>query len=643
MVTSEMPVQHPSLLVYGPALAEDELLYSWMARAVHLNPMGAPREQMYRLFRNRNAIPCIDMPTRLQVLHQQLAAHAPCATSEAMIEVATLYPYHRPFLDQKRHLAVMHILLNQDGKGLKTLMGRVANRFGANPSLRYCPECVQRDIAQHGSPIWHVSHQLPGLSLCMTHGTHLINHLWTSQASQRQLLVLPPTNRPLSSPQSHADSQLQFARLSIDLLNAKLPPLGLLRLHQLYRHKLSEAGFCRAKGGILHKALSDAVRDHYGDFASFFHRERLLSSTAHPLYWLRALLEKPHQASHPICHILLIGFLYETMEKFQQATCAFRGLGTASTTSDTRQQESPVYVATNHPNAQLQEQVLRDTALSCRKAALRLGLSVTTVANQRRILGVPVPPRQCRLDAERRTAIAHDLTNGLSPPDVATRQAASLSSVYRIRMQIHDLLAPSRACKQDAMLQKFRNTWRQAVARYGTQGARQARAAEKSTYMWLYRHDRAWLLSTCQTIRLPRPHGPRLDWPARDQELCARIEAYAQQLRGQLVRPWLSWTKLARYLGETMVRANLSRLPLLAAKLEELSESRETYQKFRIDKAIERLSSDQHVLPIWRIRSLAGVRQWTLALQRYALKQIAVLPIYPKISSTNNPRSTNRP
>lgn len=642
MLTSYTPVQHRSVLVYGPALAEDELLYSWLARAVHLNPMGAPREQMYRLFRNSSAIPCIDMPTRLQALHQQLAEHAPCATSEAMIEVATLYPYHRPFLDQKRHLAVMHILLNQDGKGLKTLMGRVANRFGANPSLRYCPECVQHDITQHGSPIWHVSHQLPGLSLCMTHGTHLINHLWTSQASQRQLLVLPPTNRPRSSPQSHADSQLQFARLSIDLLNARLPPLGLLSLNQLYRHKLSEAGFCRAKGGILHKALSGAVRDHYGDFASFLHRDRLLSSAAHPLYWLHALLEKPHQASHPICHILLIEFLFETMEKFQQATCAFRVLGAASTTSETRQQESPVCVATSHPRAQLREQVLRDTALSCRKAALKLGLSATTVANLRRILGVPVRPRQCRLDAERRTAIAHDLANGLTPPEIATRRAASLSSVYRIRMQIHDVLAPSRACKQESMLQKFRNTWGQTVARYGAQGARQARAAEESTYMWLYRHDRTWLLSTCQTIRLPRPHGPRLDWSARDQALCARIEAYVQQLRSQPVRPWLSWTKLARHLGETMVRANLSRLPLLAAKLEELSESRETHQKFRIDKAIERLSSDQHALPIWRIRALAGIRQWTPALQRYALLQIAAQPIHPKIPSLDYPRSSNR-
>lgn len=174
MGTSSPLTQQTSVLVYGPALVEDELLYSWLARAVQLNPMGAPRQQMYRLFRNRNAIPSIDMPTRLHVLHQQLAAYAPFTTPEAMIETGTLYPYHRPFLDKERHMAVMQILLNQDGKGLKTLMGRVANRFGANPSLRYCPECVQNDIAQYGSAIWHANHQLPGLSLCTTHGAHLI-------------------------------------------------------------------------------------------------------------------------------------------------------------------------------------------------------------------------------------------------------------------------------------------------------------------------------------------------------------------------------------------------------------------------------------------------------------------------------------
>jgi len=32
--------------------------------------------------------------------------------------------------------------------------------------------------------------------------------------------------------------------------------------------------------------------------------------------WLQDLIQRPERASHPICHLLLIGYLFETLDNF---------------------------------------------------------------------------------------------------------------------------------------------------------------------------------------------------------------------------------------------------------------------------------------------------------------------------------------
>ena len=296
------------LIPYVPALLPDELLYSWLGRLVAYNALGDPRAYLELLFGTKNVIPGIDLPTLLEALHRRLGCFSPCNSADDLIDATTVYPYHRPFLTVERHHAVRQILLFGGGKGLKTLLGRVANRFGANPPLRFCGACIEDDVARFGAPCWHMSHQLPGVTCCSAHGFDLIVFVSPNIFTDKQRICLPPAATDFCFPPVHSgQSQIRFAEISAALLRAQLPVLEPSLRTAVYRGAATALGFRTRGNRIDYDALATAVRGHYSDFAGFVHRDRLLSSQAHPLAWLRALIDRPLRSAHPICHLLLIG------------------------------------------------------------------------------------------------------------------------------------------------------------------------------------------------------------------------------------------------------------------------------------------------------------------------------------------------
>jgi len=305
-------------LAFVPPVLPDELLYSWLGRLVALNALSSPRAYLLQLFETKDIVPGVDLPTRLSSLQRILGESSPFDHADQMIEVATLFPYHRSFLILKRAAAARDILLNGDGKGLKTLIGRVANRFGASPSLRFCPACIERDISTHGTSYWHRSHHLPGVACCAEHALNLVFHSSPSISADKQRLVLTPgvcfaAHVPADPP------QVRFAEMSRELLHAGLPPTDPGDLQAAYVAAIRRSGWVCGGGRLDHGALIRAIRSYFNDFESLVHRERLLAPCGQPLAWLRTLWQRPQRASHPICHLLLIDFLFGSLKQFRVA------------------------------------------------------------------------------------------------------------------------------------------------------------------------------------------------------------------------------------------------------------------------------------------------------------------------------------
>ncbi len=630
-------------IAYAPPLLPDELLYSWLARLAALNAMGAPRDVLQQFFGCRTLVPSVDLPSRLLATEERLGGLLPFTTLERLLEDGTLLPYHRPFLTEAIYSRVRQRLLHGDGKGLKTLMGRVANRFGAHPALRSCPNCLADSWNRHGSMHWIRQHQLPGVNCCTTHGV-VLKAVPLQARTHRQQLILPAPMRETQLAVRADARQLRFAQMSQDLVEAALPVIAPSRRAEIYRVAALSLGHCTRRDKVDFPAMANALRRRFNDFQGFDHQVRLLATAANPLGWLRPLFEKPQQSLHPICHLLLIDFLLGSVSAFKTACAASDlephapSLYAPSVEQAAMPCASPSALATDY------EAALRDTSLSCRQVATSIGRSVTTVVAWRRERNIPIHERRKSLNPAVIDQVLAALGSLSSLPAVAKQAGVSLSSVYRILAQYATTPRPRYDATGIAQLPLRRERWMAALLACQKDGmgrVADARVRAGADYAWLYRHDRAWLTSA--TSNRARPIQPcidgraRVDWVQRDAELCQLLAAQLEGLRDEVPPRRLTKTRLLRPLGETMVRRNLGRLPQLGALLDKAVESTHTFGMRRVDHAIALLVMDGFQLQLWRIRRLAGLRRWSQALATYANQQI------DRLNAQNSLRSDSLP
>jgi hypothetical protein len=595
---------HTLDIPFMPELLPDELLYSFIGRMSAMNALGNMRERMRLLFGDKNTIAVIDLPTRLEYLQKALGRLSPWGSALDMITQATIYPYHRPFLTENRHVAIAEILLSGRGKSLKTLLGRVANRFGAAPTLRFCPACLTADIHRYGVPYWHRTHQLPGVTACPTHKLNLIIYSKNYQHIDRQRIILAPGAWAVElSAAVPSPTQLAFAALSKELMEAGLPTLERANYQSVYRNAIFGLGLTN-KRYVDYEGLALAVRAHYRDFDGFPHRDRLLSTQRNPLNWLRALLQRPNRSSHPICHLLLIGFLFKTIEELCRQLVHKTLQSDDSLSSCLRPQTSCLQTANN-------EHLIRDMRLSCREVARLMNRSVTTIVNKRRALGLAISERPKNRRPDATAIIVSMLDKGAAPRKIALDCNTSLSTVYRLRAQTPNLGSEAAAQRFEVERDKRRQQWTKLLATNPSVGPTVVRKMSASTYAWLYRNDREWLQEKSSAFRVYRTPRGRVDWRKRDVELCGFVRTFVVTVREQANRPRISRTLMTRHIGDASVRANLARLPSLKMTLDELEETKLSYQRERIYLAIHTLLKTGQTIANWRIRRMAGVRTWT--------------------------------
>lgn len=607
-------------LAYAPPWLPDELLYSWLGRLARENALGSPRDCLEQLFGSRTFIPSADLPTRLMALHSRLGYWAPFQTAEQLLECGSLFPYHRPFLTSARCASISGSMLSGDGKGLKTLLGRVANRFGANPALRWCALCMVDSVARYGSLYWLRKHQLPGVNCCIDHGTRLESIL-DGDPGDRQRFRMLARGGSIPTPSEASPLQLRFSKLSEDLLLSGLPAVDPLHRASTYRAAALKIGISHRRGRLDYRDLANGLRHRFEDFHAFDQRDRLLATAHNPLGWLKDLFERPERSVHPICHLVLIDLLFGSVRAYGAA------IDEAPTMSSPANDASQITPTTPKSRAQSAEAeaALQDAGLSCRQVALQLGISVNTVVMLRRIRGVPISERRKALTDEQVKAVRSELIAGASPSAISSSTGLSLSTVYRLRAPIFHALPAPPTEPSKAQVQERRRRWEQAIAVHGSKGVRATRTAAPADYQWLYRHDRAWLTFTTQSIHRPRNPAPRVDWSKRDAELSRRLLQHVATLRETKPPQRITASRLTRLLGEAMVRQNKARLPGLHDHLDQAVESKEQFGIRRIDYAISVLVEEGRHIKAWRIRRVAGLRVWSVELSNYLLQEVAKL------------------
>jgi len=589
---------------YVPNYVSEELLFSWVSRLHYLNSPSDPRQTLAKIFRSPNGIPSADLPCRLRAFVDTTGRWGPFRSPDSVATKATLFPYYSLFVSPERGRRILDTMKSDRGDALKIGAGLVANGFGASPTLRSCRSCDRESLKQYGTIVLYRAHQLPSVFICLFHSEPLQQHFVQSRQSFRHCLSTP-RNRVLDAIDVDRRCVRRLAELSSEALLLGLPSISAPSRSEAYLSAITQAGFVR-KGRIAWESLTTAVRDEYDDFRGLPFRSRLLSSSRHPLRWLHDLCRRPSRSLHPICHLLLIGLVSDSVKEF---------FASFVVTDDNNLRSSPIWTDAGRSRGSDRafNAIINDTDLTCRQAAYKVGVSTSTMSKWRRAAGVWVSERRRKATRSRVADIEQLLAQGLPVADVAKATECSATSLYRILASSPNVRRIRSEAIRERTLQRCRSQWLEAISSSSAMpSVKELRSVAGAAYAWLYRNDRAWLATVAVPRKNPRRVAPstRVNWPARDQALTAVVLMHGQSSVKSATSKRISATMLLRATGtESTARQNIHRLPLLSKALSHCAEQREDFRQRRIAiarAALEELGFSSP--PDWRVRRMSRVR-----------------------------------
>lgn len=226
-------------LPFLPTPCPDEIFGSWLARLRLHNGFGAWRA----LLREAGYRPCsdvcdFDMPTYSIALDRLLKLIGVPSYKHALMELTTL-PYWLSFdavAPDTGTLSGTDLPLLGTGKGTVKSISAIANRYRAWVGVKFCPECLRDDFLAYGEPYWHRAHQLPNVTVCLTHQINLLTactDCGRSATARHERIFLAPNLRCICGANLYLKREavtdrvsnvtLRLARISRDALEASNP------------------------------------------------------------------------------------------------------------------------------------------------------------------------------------------------------------------------------------------------------------------------------------------------------------------------------------------------------------------------------------------------------------------------------------
>lgn len=149
-------------------------------------------------------------------------------------------------------------------RGEDSLASLTKNISHSVPFRRVCKQCIQDDLTLYGESFWHRQHMLPGVTVCLSHGSPLFETgIELRGRSQTSVALLPhevndlqPTV-PLTEKLASA-----VAAISVSALQSGLPTVR-DRL-QRYRAKAAALGYLLPSGDIASSAVAHMLQNSFG-------------------------------------------------------------------------------------------------------------------------------------------------------------------------------------------------------------------------------------------------------------------------------------------------------------------------------------------------------------------------------------------
>lgn len=294
---------------------KDELIYSAIARYHFYSGNTDFKDTIEECFGKRSMVSIFELGGKLDYLANELRGKY---TAEKLIKENTIFSYYAPFIDKEKRDEILKLMKFKGSSSIYTELGIVAGSIHKTEGIYYCPECSNQEIRLYGESYIHREHQLQGIILCPHHGCKLKEYPVSKLDSSRieyikfedKLLKLESDDTETSNYEKH----LKLAKDAYYLLSNNLEKFNKEDITKRYKYFLYTKNLARATGTIKQRKLYESFINFYG--VDFLEELNCSIDFNNEYNWLKVITRNTRRATHPLRHLLLIGFLCSDIEDF---------------------------------------------------------------------------------------------------------------------------------------------------------------------------------------------------------------------------------------------------------------------------------------------------------------------------------------
>lgn len=575
----------------------DELLYSAAARYHFYSGNIDCKDTLEELFGSRSVITSVGIGSHLSFLVNQLGANY---SVESLLANHTIYPYYASFLSKERQQEIFEDVKG-DGKGLYARLGCVAGGICRKDGLYYCSKCAKADAEKYGEPYIHREHQLEAINYCSHHEIKL--RKYPIQSDSRIEYIRFEMKHMKFSELEAADPYksicVGLAKLAYQLLQLPLHQLNRSQIRMKYNSLLQEKNLMTAGKRIRQKELYEAFSAFYPkDFLKQF--ESNLDED-YEYNWLKVLLRNSKRHVHPFRHVLFLYFMKQSIETLQAIPNYTSAFG-----------EGP-FPCLNKAASHYRQCVISE-------------VKVTKDFNSKNLIGTFTCSCgfiYARKQTTNRFEIGkvkqfgyvwqlrlHELNN----ENLSIRAMAWMLGVdsKTVKKYLGDKLELNKAeCKQlpTSRLQECKRQWQELRVIYPQVSRTALREKNKAVYMYLYRHDKEWLLSNCPKLQYKATPNIKVDWAKRDQHYVQQIKLLHKRMLKEEKPIRITVSAIGRRLSILAnLQYHLAKLPLTGSLLNQITETVREFQIRRTYKIIDELMIDGAPIKLWQVQRKAAIK-----------------------------------
>ena len=441
---------------YPPPIYEDETIYSYVAR-LHLYWVESNHRCSAKRWFGKVSI---SVDQRLPIGLKHFSEKTGYAT-EHLLNNHSFYPLFSAFCGKP--LRLKKTMLSNNGANL----GNISNVSQANLSglgkNKYCLACIEEDKEKFGIAYWHLTHQMHGVTCCVSHGLKLYQTPTTPR-----LYTLPPQTclgvRECSDidamgltlnilkywcAYSHPDTREDFNDIF------KSPPKSVL----------SEKGLLKGKYVDMER-----IKNELDALTIKLFGKKLITSNV-----LHNIIKKHQYPCHPLKPILINYAILRMPQK---------------DTSKTVTQHHTFHKRDDYARC---VKLLESEVYSMRHIAKQLNRSVGYVKRIAMQVGAYFDRRIQFITFDIQTRIIKAAKKGEHRFAIAKREQVSVGAVERLIEGVAGLSAFRHKVRmQKRKMQARKNLKRQLKSKQNITRS-DLKSAMSADYMWLYKHDKEWL------------------------------------------------------------------------------------------------------------------------------------------------------